>query len=71
VVALCKTLSNAGVVGSNPTQGMDVYVRLYSVCVILCAGRSLAAVSSAVQGVLVPVYRIKKLLKSESPKKGL
>jgi hypothetical protein len=30
-------LSNAGIVGSNPTQGMYVYV-----CVVLCAGRGLA-----------------------------
>jgi hypothetical protein len=38
VVARSKTWtvfarSNAGIVGSNPTQGMDVYVRLFCVCV--------------------------------------
>jgi hypothetical protein len=34
--------SNAGTVGSNPTQGMDVCLRLLCVCVILCVGRVLA-----------------------------
>jgi hypothetical protein len=32
--------SNAGIVGSNPTQGMDV--RLFCVHVVLCVGRGLA-----------------------------
>jgi hypothetical protein len=29
---------DAGIVGSNPTRGMDVYVyvRLFYVCVVLC-----------------------------------
>jgi hypothetical protein len=41
VVARSKTStvfarSSAGIVGSNPTQGMDVYVRLICVCVGLC-----------------------------------
>jgi hypothetical protein len=31
--------SNTGVVGSNPTRGMDVCVRLFCVCVVLCVGR--------------------------------
>jgi hypothetical protein len=34
--------SNAGNVGSNPTQGMDVCVRLFCVCVVLCVGSGLA-----------------------------
>jgi hypothetical protein len=34
--------SNAEIVGSNPTQGMDVCVRLFCVCVVLCVGRGLA-----------------------------
>jgi hypothetical protein len=33
---------NTGVVGSNPTRGMDVCVRLFCVCV-LCVGSGLAA----------------------------
>jgi hypothetical protein len=28
--------SNTGIVGSNPTQGMDVCLRLICVCVVLC-----------------------------------
>jgi hypothetical protein len=34
--------SNTGVVGSNPTGGMDVCVRLFCVCVVLCLGSGLA-----------------------------
>jgi hypothetical protein len=34
--------SNAGVVGSNPTGGMDVCVRLFCVWVLLCVGSGLA-----------------------------
>jgi hypothetical protein len=28
--------------GSNPTQGMDVCVRLFCVCAVLCVGSGLA-----------------------------
>jgi hypothetical protein len=31
--------SNVGVVGSNSIRGMDVCVRLFCVCVVLCVGR--------------------------------
>jgi hypothetical protein len=34
--------SNAGIAGSNPTRGMDVCVRLFCVCFVLCVGRGLA-----------------------------
>jgi hypothetical protein len=34
--------SNTGFVGLNPTQGMDVCLRLFSVCVVLSAGSDLA-----------------------------
>jgi hypothetical protein len=34
--------SNAGIVGSNPTRGMDVCGRLFYVCVVLCVGSGLA-----------------------------
>jgi hypothetical protein len=50
------TRSNAGIVGSNPTQGMDVCVRIFCVCVVLCAGRGLVTGWSPVQGVLPTVY---------------
>jgi hypothetical protein len=55
--------SNTGVVGSNPTQGMDVCVCLFCVCVVLCVGSGLATGWSPVQRVLSTVYRIKKLRK--------
>jgi hypothetical protein len=29
---------NAGIVNSNPTQGMNVCVCVYAVCVVLCVG---------------------------------
>jgi hypothetical protein len=29
---------NAGIMGSNPTQGMDGCVRLFYVCAFLCVG---------------------------------
>jgi hypothetical protein len=34
--------SNAGIVGSNPTQDMDLCVRLFCFCVVLCVGTCLA-----------------------------
>jgi hypothetical protein len=34
--------SNTGVVGSNPTRGIDVGVRLFCVCAGLCVGSGLA-----------------------------
>jgi hypothetical protein len=34
--------SNNGVVGSNPTEDMDVYARLLCVCVALCVGSGAA-----------------------------
>jgi hypothetical protein len=33
---------NAVIVGSNPTQDMDVCLHLFCVCVVLCVGRGLA-----------------------------
>jgi uncharacterized membrane protein YsdA (DUF1294 family) len=51
---------------------MDVCVRLFCVCVVLCVGSALATAWSLVQGVLPTVYRIKKLKKRpRSNKKGL
>jgi hypothetical protein len=63
--------SLAGIVGSNPTQGMDVCIEyIYSVCVVLCVGRGLAKGWSPVQGFLPTVYRIKKLKSGHGPTKG-
>jgi hypothetical protein len=47
--------SDTRIVGSNPTQGMDVCVRLFCVCVVLCVGSDLATGWSLVQGVLPSV----------------
>jgi hypothetical protein len=33
--------SNAGVVDSNPTLGMDVYLRLFYLCAVLCVDSGL------------------------------
>jgi hypothetical protein len=62
--------SNTEIVGSNPTQVMDVSVCLFCVCVVLRIGRGLAIGWSPVQGVLQPVYRIKKLKSGKGPTKG-
>jgi hypothetical protein len=48
--------SEAGMVGSNPTQDMDIwYVYAFCVCVVLCLGRGLATSWSPAQGVLSSV----------------
>jgi hypothetical protein len=60
--------SNAGIVGSNSTQGMDVCVHLFCVYVVLYVGIGLATGWSPVQGVLPTVYRIQKLEKRPRPK---
>jgi hypothetical protein len=61
--------SNNGIVGSIPTWGMDVCVRLFYVCV-LCEGSGLVTGWSPFQVVLPTVYRIKKL-KNRPRSKGL
>jgi hypothetical protein len=50
--------SNAGILGSNPTQGMDVCmcVRLFFVCIVLCVGSGLERrADPPIQGVLPSV----------------
>jgi hypothetical protein len=63
--------SNTSIVASNPTRGMNVCVRLFCVCVVLCVGSGLATGWSPVQGVLPTVYSIKKLKKRPGFNKGL
>jgi hypothetical protein len=53
--------SNTGIIGSNPTRGMDVWLPLLHVFVFLFIGRGLATGWSAIQGILPSVYRITKL----------
>jgi hypothetical protein len=49
--------SNTGIMGSNSTLGMDVCVRLFCVCVVLCVGTGFATDWSLVQGVLPTLYK--------------
>jgi hypothetical protein len=63
--------SNSGIMSSNPTQGIDVIVRLFCVCVVLWEGSGLATAWSLLQGVLPTVYRIEKLKKRPKSSKGL
>jgi hypothetical protein len=65
------TLSNAGIVGSNPTRCMDVCVRLFYVYVVMYVESDLATSWSPVQGVLPSVYRIMKLKSGQGPMKRL
>jgi hypothetical protein len=50
--------SNSGIVGSNPNQGMNVFVQLFCVYVVLRVGSGLATGLSLVEGVLLTVYRL-------------
>jgi hypothetical protein len=52
-------LLNAGIVGSNPIQDMDVCLRLFCVSVVLCVGSGLASGWSPVQGVLPTVLGLR------------
>jgi hypothetical protein len=54
---------NAGIVDSNSTQGIDVCVRLFCVCIVLCVGSGPATGWSPVQEVLPTVYRITEMKK--------
>jgi hypothetical protein len=62
--------SNTGIVGSNPTRGMDntdVCVRLFYVYVVLCVGSDLATCWSSIQGVVPTVYRLREWKSDEGP----
>jgi hypothetical protein len=47
---------------------MDVCVRLFSVCVVLCVGSGLAKGWSPVQGVLPTMYRLRNWKSGQGPK---
>jgi hypothetical protein len=73
VAARCKArtffaCSSTGIVGSNPTSGMDVCPRLFRVCAVLCVGSGLATGWSLIHGVLPNVYKIKNLKKWQRSK---
>jgi hypothetical protein len=61
---------NAGIVGSNPTPGMDACVSFFCVCAVLCVGSGLESGWSTIQGVLPTVYRIKKLKSGQGQAKS-
>jgi hypothetical protein len=56
--------SNAGIVGSNPTQGMDVCLRLCAFVLFCMFGSGLATGWSPAPGILPTLYRIKNLKKA-------
>jgi hypothetical protein len=60
---------NTGIVGSNPTRGMDVCVRLF-VFVLFCVKVTVLRWPDPLQGVLPTVYRIKEM-KNRPRSKGL
>jgi hypothetical protein len=47
--------SNTGIVGSNPTQGIDASLHLFCVCVVSCVGSGLESGLCPVQRVLPAV----------------
>jgi hypothetical protein len=57
-------LSNTGIVDSNPTQGTDIFLRLFCVCIVLCVGNGLATDWS-----LVESYRLSVRLRNWSETK--
>jgi hypothetical protein len=61
--------SNAGIVGSNPTRGMDVCVRLF--CVVLCAGSALRRTDPPSEESYRLRKKIKGLSSGQGPTKGL
>jgi hypothetical protein len=63
--------TDAGIVGSNPTQGMDFWcMRLFCVCVVLCLGSGLAAGWSLVQGDLPSVKNDQKWIRDLRPERA-
>jgi hypothetical protein len=62
-----QALSNTGIVGSNPTQGMGICVCLFCLCVVLCVGSGLATGWSPVQGVLPTVYKLRNQKSGQVP----
>jgi hypothetical protein len=51
--------SHDGVVGSNRTRGIDVCVRLFYICVVLCVGSDLARAQQRAVKPLIIIIRSK------------
>jgi hypothetical protein len=64
------TRSNTGIVGSNPTRGMNVCVRLFCVCAVLYTSSGLATGWFPVQGVLLTMYNSRNWKSGQGPTKG-
>jgi hypothetical protein len=64
-------LSNTGIVGSNPIQGMDVCVCLFCVFVVLCVGSGLATDWSPSKESYWLWIRLRKLKSGQRQTKGL
>jgi hypothetical protein len=64
--------TNTGIVGSNSAEGMDVciFVRLFCVHVIVCVDSSFVKGRSPVQGIVLTLYKIKKLQKQPLSNRG-
>jgi hypothetical protein len=63
------TCSNTGIMGSNSTRVMNVCVRLFCVCVVLCVGSGLSTGWSPVQGVLRTVYKLRNWKDGQGPQR--
>jgi hypothetical protein len=61
---------NSGVVGSEPTRGIDILVCVSLSSCFLCAGSCLGMTWCHVQRTLPELYRIKKFKMSPRPNKG-
>jgi hypothetical protein len=63
--------SKTGIIGSNPTRGMDVCMGSFCVYFVLRVGRGLVSSWYRVRGFLPTVCRIKNLKTWQKPNKGL
>jgi hypothetical protein len=60
--------SNVEIVVSNPIQGMDVFMRLFCVCVVLCVCSDFATTEPPSKESYRPIEKLKKRSRSN---KGL
>jgi hypothetical protein len=54
----------------KPTRGMDVCMRLFLICVVLCVGSGREMGSSLIHGVLQTEYRLKNGKSGQGPTEG-
>jgi hypothetical protein len=63
--------SNTGIMGSNPTQDMDVCVRLFCLHAVVCVQTAALQMADPPSGFLTTMYKIMKLKERPRPNKGL